>query len=69
MSEALKTGWPPGLLQDDDRGLSRWFASRPDARREAREAAYRLTAPARGNDDATGQINLTSPATPTGDGA
>lgn len=28
-----KTGWPPGLLQDDDRKLSRWFASRPGARR------------------------------------
>ena len=27
-----KTGWPEGLLQDDDRRLSRWFASRPDAR-------------------------------------
>jgi hypothetical protein len=27
-----KTGWPEGLLQDDDKRLSRWFASRPDAR-------------------------------------
>jgi hypothetical protein len=27
-----RTGWPPGLLQDDSRPLSRWFASRPDAR-------------------------------------
>lgn len=27
-----KTGWPPGLLQDDSRELSRWFASRVDAR-------------------------------------
>ena len=27
-----KTGWPPGLLQDDCRGLSMWFASRPDAK-------------------------------------
>ena len=27
-----KTGWPPGLLQDDSRELSRWFASRLDAR-------------------------------------
>lgn len=26
-----KTGWPPGLLQDDSRKLSKWFASRPDA--------------------------------------
>lgn len=28
-----KTGWPPGLLQDDDSRLSKWFASRPGARR------------------------------------
>ena len=28
----MMTGWPPGLLQDDCSGLSRWFASRPDAR-------------------------------------
>jgi len=34
-----KTGWPPGMLQDDDRGLSRWLASTPNARQEAREAA------------------------------
>jgi hypothetical protein len=27
-----KTGWPVGLLQDDCSELSRWFASRPDAR-------------------------------------
>ena len=27
----MTTGWPPGLLQDDDRKLSCWFASRPDA--------------------------------------
>ena len=27
-----KTGWPAGLLQDDCSRLSRWFASRPDAR-------------------------------------
>lgn len=34
-----KTGWPPGLLQDDDRRLSRWFASKPDARRVVRQNA------------------------------
>lgn len=33
-----KTGWPPGLLQDDHKGLSKWLASRPDARRRVREA-------------------------------
>lgn len=27
-----KTGWPPGLLQDDSKELSRWLASRPGAR-------------------------------------
>lgn len=34
-----KTGWPPGLLQDDSRGLSKWFASRLDAREVVRENA------------------------------
>ena len=33
-----RTGWPPGLLQDDCRGLSKWLASRPDARQRLREA-------------------------------
>lgn len=32
-----KTGWPPGLLQDDNSRLSRWFANKPDARRIVRE--------------------------------
>ena len=32
-----KTGWPPGLLQDDSKGLSKWLATRPDARRIVRE--------------------------------
>jgi hypothetical protein len=32
-----KTGWPaPELAQDDCRGLFRWFASKPDARRLVR---------------------------------
>ena len=35
-SEALaqpeRTGWPAGLLQDDDRKLSKWLAPRPDAK-------------------------------------
>lgn len=34
-----KTGWPPGLSQDDDRKLNRWFASKPDARRIVRQNA------------------------------
>lgn len=36
---AEKTGWPPGMLQDDDKKLSQWFASRPDARLRVREVA------------------------------
>ena len=40
-----KTGWPPGLLQDDCRGLSKWLASQPDARRRVREAAAALEQP------------------------
>lgn len=31
-SNGGKTGWPPGLLQDDHSRLSKWFASRPEAR-------------------------------------
>lgn len=34
----MKTGWPPGLLQDDDRKLSRWFAGKPDARYQLRKS-------------------------------
>ena len=33
-----KTGWPPGLLQDDCKGLSKWLANQPDAKRRVREA-------------------------------
>lgn len=32
-----KTGWPPGLLQDDCRKLSNWLANTPGARRIVRE--------------------------------
>lgn len=34
-----RTGAAPGMLQDDDRRLSRWLANQPDARPLAREAA------------------------------
>lgn len=34
-----RTGWPPGLLQDDSRQLFGWFANRANARAEARMAA------------------------------
>lgn len=33
------TGWTPGMLQDDCRGLSKALASKPDARMHAEQAA------------------------------
>lgn len=44
MGEPRKTGWPPGLLQDDSRKLSQWFAGKPDARRRVREACAAIAA-------------------------
>lgn len=38
-----KTGWPPGLLQDDCKGLSKWLSNQPDARRRVREALAHAT--------------------------
>lgn len=38
MSDTPKTGWPPGLLQDDHKGLSQWLASKPNARQIVRES-------------------------------
>ena len=32
-----KTGWPPGLLQDDCYALARWLSSRSDALHKLRE--------------------------------
>ena len=50
-----KTGWPPGLLQDDSRELSRWFSSRPDARAVVdRVVAEILAARARPNVELSG---------------
>jgi hypothetical protein len=37
-----KTGWPPGLLQDDSTKLSKWFTSKPDAMQRAREAGREI---------------------------
>jgi hypothetical protein len=38
-----RTGWPPSLLmQDDCKGLSQWFASKPDARRIVREVGAQI---------------------------
>lgn len=39
-----RTGWPPGLLQDDSRALSRALAGKPDAKLHAREAAAAIAA-------------------------
>ena len=39
-----KTGWPSGLMQDDCKKLSQWFASRLDARRMVREACAQIQA-------------------------
>lgn len=36
------TGWPPGLLQDDSRKLSDWFASRIDARHTVRKVCAEI---------------------------
>lgn len=37
-----KTGWPPGLLQDDCKPLSRWFASKPEARYLVRQVCREI---------------------------
>lgn len=37
-----RTGWPPGLLQDDSKELSRWFASKPDARHIVRQVCKEI---------------------------
>lgn len=36
------TGWPPGLLQDDCKKLSQWFASRIDARHVVRQVCREI---------------------------
>ena len=41
-----KTGWPPGLLQDDCKGLSKWLSNKPDAKRRVREAQNMAEQPA-----------------------
>jgi len=37
-TDAERTGWAPGMLQDDSRELSTWLATRVDSRKVAREA-------------------------------
>ncbi len=46
--ERPKTGWPPGMLQDDDKKLSKWLSHRIDSRMHAREAAASITLRGRG---------------------
>lgn len=38
----MTTGWPPGLLQDDSRKLSDWFASRIDAKHTVRKVCAEI---------------------------
>ena len=38
-----KTGSPPGMLQDDSRGLSRYLANSPHARQHVKEACQTIT--------------------------
>lgn len=38
----VRTGWPPGMLQDDSRDLSRALARAPGARRLADQAATEI---------------------------
>lgn len=50
MTPPNKTGWPPGLLQDDSKKLTNWFSSRIDARWVVRQvcreiAEKRMTPP------------------------
>lgn len=41
LQDDIRTGWPPGMLQDDSPELSRWLAGRVGAWSLAREAAGR----------------------------
>lgn len=41
-SVSTTTGWPPGLLQDDCKKLSQWFASRIDARHVVRQVCREI---------------------------
>lgn len=50
---AKRTGWPPGLLQDDDRKLSRALANTPHARRHAEQAAAAIV-----RDHLSGEVRL-----------
>jgi hypothetical protein len=42
MMHGGKTGYPAGLLQDDNSKLSKWFASKPDARMIVRQVCKEI---------------------------
>lgn len=42
MMHGGKTGYPAGLLQDDHTKLSKWFASKPDARMIVRQVCKEI---------------------------
>lgn len=52
-----RTGWPAGMLQDDSRELSKALASKPGARRLAREAAEAVRLAREGALDRLAQID------------
>lgn len=58
-AEGEATGWPPGMLQDDDRKLSRALAGTPHARAHADEAAAAIKEMER--------IRFAAPTSPTPD--
>lgn len=41
-ARGLESGWPPGLLQDDEKKLSKWLSNRLDANMRAREAVEKI---------------------------
>lgn len=51
VQEPKITGWPPGLLQDDCRGLARWLSSRPDSLYRLRKLYAEQVQPAQGERD------------------
>lgn len=47
----VTTGWPPGMLQDDCRGLSKALAKDPQAKLHVRDAVLRIDANKYGSDN------------------
>ena len=42
LTDGGRTGWPAGLLQDDSKKLSQWFAGRPGARYTVRKVLLEM---------------------------